>query len=203
MYPNRMSFDIMPNGGKSPEPKGLLVVKVKAVTNIKAGGDLFSKVHSSPIALWWQMHPFAVLVMLTLGINTWGISVVQVRNVLSRSSGQACPFSRCEAGLIFCALVAAETFVRYSALRLGYWPVQLNCVSRAQVDPFVDMSVRDGRSQCTKTIWNNKDPVFNQVLSFIVNDPEHQSITAMVKDDDMQAFSKVRLNAGCNLRCHM
>lgn len=45
--------------------------------------------------------------------------------------------------------------------------------------------------QCTKTIWNNKDPVFNQVLSFIVNDPEHQSITAMVKDDDMQAFSKV------------
>ena len=61
----------------------------------------------------------------------------------------------------------------------------------AQVDPFVDMSVRDGRSQRTKTIWNNKDPVFNQVLSFIVDDPEHQSITAMVKDDDMHAFSKV------------
>ena len=51
VYPNRMSFDIMPNGGKSPEPKGLLVVKVKAVTNIKAGGDLFSKVHPSPVAL--------------------------------------------------------------------------------------------------------------------------------------------------------
>ena len=69
--------------------------------------------------------------------------------------------------------------------------IQLSRESWAQVDPFVDMSVRDGRSQCTKTIWNNKDPVFNQVLSFIVNDPEHQSITAMVKDDDMQAFSKV------------
>lgn len=61
-----------------------------------------------------------------------------------------------------------------------------------QVDPFVEISVRDGRSQRTKTIWNNKDPVFNQVLRFVVDDPEHQSITAMVKDDDMHAFSKVR-----------
>ena len=69
----------------------------------------------------------------------------------------------------------------------------LTSESWAQVDPFVDMSVRDGRSQRTKTIWNNKDPTFNQVLSFIVDDPEHQSITAMVKDDDMQAFSKVTL----------
>lgn len=28
----------------------------------------------------------------------------------------------------------------------------------------MEMSVRDGRSLRTKTIWNNKDPVFNQVL---------------------------------------
>ena len=62
-----------------------------------------------------------------------------------------------------------------------------------QVDPFVEMSVRDGRALRTKTIWNNKDPVFNQVLSFVVDDPEHQSITAMVKDDDMHAFAKVAL----------
>ena len=62
---------------------------------------------------------------------------------------------------------------------------------RPQVDPFVEMSVRDGRALHTKTIWNNKDPVFNEVLSFVVDDPEHQSITAMVKDDDMQAFAKV------------
>lgn len=44
VYPNRMSFDIMPNGGKPPEPVGLLVVKVKKVTDIRGGGDLFSKV---------------------------------------------------------------------------------------------------------------------------------------------------------------
>ena len=49
-YPNRMAFDIMPGGGKAPEPKGLLVVKVKAVTNIKGGGDLFSKARTPPAA---------------------------------------------------------------------------------------------------------------------------------------------------------
>ena len=188
--------------GSLPSPRACWWSRSRPSPTSRQAETSFQR-YTLPLSPFGGMHPFAVLVMLTLGTNTWGISVVQVRNVLSRSSGQACPFSRCEAGLIFCALVAAETFVRYSALRLGYWPVQLNCVSRAQVDPFVDMSVRDGRSQCTKTIWNNKDPVFNQVLSFIVNDPEHQSITAMVKDDDMQAFSKVRLNAGCNLRCHM
>ena len=47
-YPNRMAFDIMPGGGKAPEPKGLLVVKVKAVSNIRGGGDLFSKVNTRP-----------------------------------------------------------------------------------------------------------------------------------------------------------
>jgi hypothetical protein len=61
----------------------------------------------------------------------------------------------------------------------------------------VEVSLRDGRSLRTKTIWNNKDPVFNQVLSFVVDEPEHQSITAMVKDDDMHAFSKVRPNYVC------
>ena len=57
--------------------------------------------------------------------------------------------------------------------------------------------MRDGRSLRTKTIWNNKDPVFNQVLSFVVDEPEHQSVTAMVKDDDMHAFSKVGPNCAC------
>jgi hypothetical protein len=44
VYPNRMSFDIMPGGGKPPEPVGMLVIKVKKVTDIHGGGDLFSKV---------------------------------------------------------------------------------------------------------------------------------------------------------------
>ncbi len=47
VYPNRMSFDIMPGGGKPPDPVGLLVIKVKSVSNIKGGGDLFSKVRGS------------------------------------------------------------------------------------------------------------------------------------------------------------
>ena len=60
-YPNRMAFDIMPGGGKPPEPKGLLVVKVKAVTNIKGGGDLFSKVRTPPAGPAWAplAHPSA------------------------------------------------------------------------------------------------------------------------------------------------
>ena len=60
-YPNRMAFDIMPGGGKAPEPKGLLVVKVKAVTNIKGGGDLFSKVRTPPAGPAWAplAHPSA------------------------------------------------------------------------------------------------------------------------------------------------
>ena len=66
----------------------------------------------------------------------------------------------------------------------------------------MDMSVRDGRSQRTRTIKNNKDPVFNQVLRFIVDDPEHQSITAMVKDDDMHAFAKVRSHVGHRLTAY-
>lgn len=48
VYPNRMTFDIMPGGGKPPEPIGMLVVKVKNVSDIHGGGDLFSKVTSFP-----------------------------------------------------------------------------------------------------------------------------------------------------------
>ena len=46
VYPNRMTFDIMPNGGNPPEPKGILVLRIKSVTDIKGMGDLFSKVNN-------------------------------------------------------------------------------------------------------------------------------------------------------------
>ncbi|KAK9915888.1 hypothetical protein WJX75_005707 [Coccomyxa subellipsoidea] len=95
VYPNRMSFDIMPGGGKPPEPVGMLVIKVKKVTDIHGGGDLFSK-----------------------------------------------------------------------------------------VDPLVELSVRDGRKLATKTVSNNKNPDFNEVFNFIVDDPESQSITAYLRDND-------------------
>ena len=37
VYPNRMSFDIMPNGGQPPTPKGLLHIKVLDV-DVASGG---------------------------------------------------------------------------------------------------------------------------------------------------------------------
>ncbi|CAL8470422.1 g9964 [Coccomyxa elongata] len=95
VYPNRMTFDIMPGGGKPPEPIGMLVVKVKNVSDIHGGGDLFSK-----------------------------------------------------------------------------------------VDPFVQLSVRDGRKLSTETVWNNKNPEYNEVMNFIVDDPKTQSLTAFLKDHD-------------------
>ena len=44
VYPNRMAFDIMPNGGNPSEPAGMLVLRIKSVSDIKASGDIFSKV---------------------------------------------------------------------------------------------------------------------------------------------------------------
>lgn len=61
-----------------------------------------------------------------------------------------------------------------------------------QVDPFVQLSVRDGRKLSTKTVWNNKNPEYNDVLNFIVDDPKTQSLTAFLKDHDFP-FHKVRL----------
>ena len=44
VYPNRMTFDIMPNGGNPPDPTGMLVLRIKSVSDIKGGSDWFSKV---------------------------------------------------------------------------------------------------------------------------------------------------------------
>ncbi len=57
VYPNRMSFDIMPGGGKPPEPKGMLVIKVKRVSDIHGGGDLFSKVRR-PWNICWNLERY-------------------------------------------------------------------------------------------------------------------------------------------------
>ena len=48
VYPNRMTFDIMPNGGNPPDPKGVLVLRIKSVSDIHGKGDLFSKVPPPP-----------------------------------------------------------------------------------------------------------------------------------------------------------
>jgi hypothetical protein len=59
VYPNRMTFDIMPNGGNPPEPTGMLVLRVKSVSDIKGKQDLFSKVR-------WRACTHARLLLLLL-----------------------------------------------------------------------------------------------------------------------------------------
>ena len=61
---------------------------------------------------------------------------------------------------------------------------------RRQVDPLVEVSVRDGRSLKTRKVKNNANPEFDEVMNFIVDDPEAQTITAFLREADF-SFSKV------------
>lgn len=60
-----------------------------------------------------------------------------------------------------------------------------------QVDPYVKVSVRDNRIVRTKTLQNNNKPQWNETFSLIVDDPDTQSITFVVMDDDFGAFDDV------------
>ena len=60
-----------------------------------------------------------------------------------------------------------------------------------QVDPLVEVSVRDGRSLKTRKVKNSANPEFDEVMEFIVDDPEHQTITSFLRESDF-SFSKVR-----------
>lgn len=46
------------------------------------------------------------------------------------------------------------------------------------------MTVRDGRVKRTETVSNNTHPEWNEELQFIVDDPDKQSVSVIVKDDD-------------------
>ena len=46
------------------------------------------------------------------------------------------------------------------------------------------MTVRDGRIKRTETVSNNTHPEWNEELQFIVDDPDTQSVSVIVKDDD-------------------
>jgi Ca2+-dependent lipid-binding protein len=59
------------------------------------------------------------------------------------------------------------------------------------VDPYVEVSVRDGRSLSTRVVWNDANPVFDEVMNFIVDDPKQQSVKAYLKEHDFHAFQKV------------
>eukprot|EP00951_Prasinocladus_malaysianus_P001380 scaffold9426_cov30-Prasinocladus_malaysianus.AAC.1 len=43
VFPNQMSFDIMENGGRPPEPEGMITVKLVKGTGLRSANDLFSK----------------------------------------------------------------------------------------------------------------------------------------------------------------
>lgn len=46
------------------------------------------------------------------------------------------------------------------------------------------MTVRDGRVKRTETVSNSTHPEWNEELQFIVDDPDTQSVSVIVKDDD-------------------
>lgn len=46
VYPNRMSFDIMPNGGQPPAPVGLLHIRVLDV-DVASGGLPIPHLHKA------------------------------------------------------------------------------------------------------------------------------------------------------------
>ena len=49
----------------------------------------------------------------------------------------------------------------------------------------MQLTVRDGRVKRTETIHNSTHPEWNEELQFIVDDPDNQSISVVVKDDDI------------------
>lgn len=55
----------------------------------------------------------------------------------------------------------------------------------AKIDPFVELTVREGRVKRTETVHNNSHPEWNEELQFIVDDPDTQQISVVVKDDDI------------------
>ena len=61
-----------------------------------------------------------------------------------------------------------------------------------QVDPYVKASVRDSRTSRTRTLMNNNKPVWEETFNLIVDDPNTQSVTFVVMDDDLGAFDDVR-----------
>ena len=58
-----------------------------------------------------------------------------------------------------------------------------------QADPYLELEVRKGRSQITD-VGRGKDPEWNVVLSFTIDDPETQDLTVYLKEEDAMDMSK-------------
>ena len=63
----------------------------------------------------------------------------------------------------------------------------------SKVDPYVELGVREDRYQRTKTFWNNKHPQFEEVFNLIVDDPDTQTLTLKLHDDDLGFNDPVRI----------
>ena len=61
------------------------------------------------------------------------------------------------------------------------------------MDPYVIVSIKENRKQRTRTLSNNNHPTWNETITTIVNDPDQQSITFKLMDDDVGSFDSVRL----------
>ena len=70
------------------------------------------------------------------------------------------------------------------------------------MDPYVKVSVRDNRTARTKTLQNTNKPVWNETFDLIVDDPQVQSVTFVVMDDDLGAFDDVRSQTCPTLSWH-
>ena len=53
-----------------------------------------------------------------------------------------------------------------------------------QIDPFVEISVRENRIIRSKTVWNDENPEWNEEFDFVIEDPNKQQIKMVVKDQD-------------------
>lgn len=48
----------------------------------------------------------------------------------------------------------------------------------------MQLTVRDGRVKRTESVSNSTHPTFNEELQFLVDDPDKQAMSIIVKDDD-------------------
>lgn len=63
-----------------------------------------------------------------------------------------------------------------SGLKSSFWD---------KVDPFVVAEIRKNRNNKTQTIQNNSEPQWNEELDLLLDDPETQNLTLIVKDEDI------------------
>lgn len=70
----------------------------------------------------------------------------------------------------------------------------------SKVDPYLELGVRENRNQRTKTVWNNKNPRFDEVFNLIVDDVDSQTLTFKLHDDDLGFNDPVR-HLPCSFPC--